>query len=159
MPDRYGLPPYYIRGEAKSGRYSAEYRTWLRMVARCHNPRDSHFKNYGAKGIRVCKEWREHYCAFLHHMGRKPSPKHSIDRIDNASDYKPENCRWATASQQLRNTFLTKHRMVTIDGVTKHYADWAEENGLSRYIAKYRIKNGWDMLRACTAPKGTKKNA
>jgi len=83
--------------------YEIEYRAWANMISRCTNRNQPVYKNYGARGIKVCKRWRESFEAFLEDMGSKPSPELSLDRIDNDGDYKPGNCRWATAKQQANN--------------------------------------------------------
>jgi hypothetical protein len=86
------------------GRFpKAEYTVWYGMVRRCHNPRDPGFVSYGARGIGVSARWREDFMAFFADMGPRPSIGHSIDRLDNARGYEPDNCRWATKSQQQRN--------------------------------------------------------
>jgi hypothetical protein len=80
-----------------------EYKTWCGMKDRCHNPKNKFFHIYGGRGIEVCPEWRDNFGAFFAHVGPKPSPKMSIDRIDVNRGYEPGNVRWATASQQSRN--------------------------------------------------------
>ncbi len=77
--------------------------TWCAMKDRCGNPKCISYKNYGGRGIKVCDEWVKSFKAFFDHMGPKPSPEHSIDRINNDGNYEPGNCRWATRSQQRRN--------------------------------------------------------
>ncbi len=72
------------------------------MRKRVMNPKTRAYRNYGGRGIMICERWDE-YENFLADMGRKPSPQHSLDRIDNDGNYEPGNCRWATRSEQMKN--------------------------------------------------------
>lgn len=89
-------------GHCKNRTETAEYRAWCSMRDRCYRPTQSSFKNYGARGIKVCDRWSS-YEHFFADMGSKPSPKYSLDRINNDGDYEPSNCRWATRSVQSAN--------------------------------------------------------
>lgn len=93
----------FIHGEARRNNKTPEYQAWTDICRRCTNPDFKQWKDYGGRGIRVCDEWLNSFDAFLSHVGRKPSPKHSIDRIDNDGHYEPGNVRWATRSEQERN--------------------------------------------------------
>ena len=89
---------------SRRGGVSAEYRAWYAMKTRCKNPNTNSWKNYGGRGIRVCKAWDESFEAFLDYVGRKPSPDHTLDRYpDNNGDYEPGNVRWATRKEQRAN--------------------------------------------------------
>lgn len=82
--------------------YSCEYRSWKMMHSRCRNKNDPAYHNYGGRGISVCDRWKD-YQNFLDDMGRRPTPKHTLERIDNDQGYGPDNCKWATRAEQLRN--------------------------------------------------------
>jgi hypothetical protein len=82
---------------------TAEHNTWIGMKGRCYNPANPKFYRYGGRGITVCERWRDNFENFAADMGPRPSPLHSIDRIDNDRGYEPGNCRWATQLEQQRN--------------------------------------------------------
>ena len=79
----------------------SSYNTWRAMIRRCSNPKDKDYKNYGAKGVSVCKQWLN-YVQFVADMG-EPTGAETLDRIDPTDGYYPANCRWATPVQQIRN--------------------------------------------------------
>jgi hypothetical protein len=81
-----------------------EYQTWANIIKRCTNPKTPNYRYYGGRGIAICSRWRDSFQAFLADMGRRPSPRHSIDRYpNNDGHYEPGNCRWATAKEQRQN--------------------------------------------------------
>jgi hypothetical protein len=83
--------------------HSKEYRAWQNMKRRCDWPKHVDYHRYGGRGIRVCDEWRHDFMAFYEHVGPVPSPRHSIERIDNDGNYEPGNVRWATPYEQVHN--------------------------------------------------------
>lgn len=80
-----------------------EYIVWRDMIRRCTTDKHNSYRWYGARGISVCTRWQTSFTDFLTDMGRRPSPAHSIDRINNDGNYEPGNCRWATAKEQRAN--------------------------------------------------------
>jgi hypothetical protein len=78
------------------------YGSWRAMVERCTYPAHKDYANYGGRGITICDRWRQDFWAFVADMGERPAG-HSLDRVDNDRGYSPDNCRWATASEQRIN--------------------------------------------------------
>jgi hypothetical protein len=79
------------------------YKTWRSMKHRCFNSNNKYYKHYGGRGITVCERWLESFINFYNDMGPKPTPLHSIDRIDVNGNYDPSNCKWSTSSEQQKN--------------------------------------------------------
>jgi hypothetical protein len=138
--------PAVRHGKSKT----AEYRIWYHILTRCYNPNDISYELYGGRGIGVCPAWRESFEQFFADMGERPSKHHSIDRIDNAKDYSPNNCRWATLEQQARNK--RNARLITANGETMHLCDWAARLGVHASTIVQRIKHGWTEEKAVTTP-------
>lgn len=121
------------------------------MINRCTNQNHSNYSRYGARGISVCAEWRSSFERFLSDMGPRPSPSHSIDRIDNDRGYEPGNCRWATAREQGAN--LAKNVWLEYDGKRLHLQDWARETGVHVMTLHSRLfRLGWSKERALGEP-------
>jgi hypothetical protein len=97
---RFGGPQ---RARKHGGKGTAEYIAWKSMRRRCLNPANAcDRKNYAGRGIVVCDRWND-YAAFLADMGPRPSPRHTIERVNNDRGYGPDNCKWATRLEQNRN--------------------------------------------------------
>ncbi len=95
---------FYKHGYASKGsEYYDEYRAYKCMMSRCYNPTNASYKYYGSRSITVCGRWLNSLEAFIADMGKKPSKQHSLDRRDNDKGYSPDNCRWATKSEQVSN--------------------------------------------------------
>jgi hypothetical protein len=91
------------RTHGMSRRGISEYSAWLSMKQRCSNPNYRNYKFWGGRGIAVCERWKDSFENFFSDMGKKPTPQHSLDRIDNDKGYGPDNCRWVTRSVQNSN--------------------------------------------------------
>ena len=91
------------RFKSHGKRYTPEYNTWCGMRQRCLNPNTTRWADYGGRGIKVCDRWMHDFPAFLADVGQRPSPRHSLNRVNNDGDYEPGNVRWALASEQMRN--------------------------------------------------------
>jgi len=96
-------------GECKRGKWTPEYQAWRALTQRCNDPNATNYSYYGGRGIRVCERWAK-FENFLADVGRKPTPNHSIDRINVDGNYEPSNCRWATKAEQSINTRRSQRR-------------------------------------------------
>jgi len=113
------------------------------MRQRCRNPNNPAYIYYGGRGITVCPEW-ESFERFLSDMGRRPSPHHSIERIDNDGPYSPENCRWATRQEQRNN----RRDSIALEfgGETRSLVGWAAKTGVKYKTLLYRYKRNQDPV-------------
>jgi hypothetical protein len=134
---------------------SAEYGIWDCIKGRCENPRNRGWSYYGGRGIRVCEEWSKSFEAFFAFVGERPSPKHSIDRIDTNGNYEPGNVRWATRNEQQRNR--RDSRRITHEGLTLSVWDWAERTGIPALVIWDRFRRGWSPARSLTVPVAVRK--
>ncbi len=127
-----------------------EYRSWQSMKNRCYRTSELGYQNYGGRGIKVCRRWLNSFVAFFMDMGPKPSPKHSLDRVDNDGPYCPRNCRWETRKQQARNT--RKNRRLTYNNCTLTLPEWAERFGINGGTIRSRLRLGWSVHRTLSTP-------
>jgi len=127
------------------------YQCWVAMKKRCQNPKSSDYYLYGERGIKVCERWSI-FENFYADMGDKPEGM-TIDRIDCNADYTPENCRWASITEQARNKRNTIK--VTFNGVTKSLRDFCDELSLNCGTVMTRLtQQKWTVERALTTPTG-----
>ena len=126
-----------------------EYKAWQQMKDRCFNLNHPRYSNWGGRGITVCDRWLN-FKNFLADMGSRPSSKHSLNRIDNDSDYCPDNCKWSTRVEQQNNTRY--NRLITIKNETKTIAQWAEKMSISHQVIRDRLKLKWSEFDAVMIP-------
>lgn len=126
-----------------------EYTTWATMLQRCTNEKCTVYANYGGRGITVCARWRS-FDNFLEDMGERPSSHHSLDRINNAGNYEPGNCRWATRAEQAANKRPRKDaQWVThpLTGEVRTVAEWARVLGVPVRTLYNRVERNWSPAR------------
>lgn len=128
-------------GCSRVRRWTPEYIAWAGMIQRCTNPKSNRYEHYGGRGIAVCERWLE-FENFLHDVGQKPSPLHTLGRIDNSKGYSQDNCRWETKTQQGRNK--RNNVLVTAFGKTTTLSGWEEITGVRRATISVRLGLGWN---------------
>lgn len=139
----------------KHGRHlTSEFTAWREIRYRCFNKKAKHYPQYGGRGITVCDRWMESFNNFFEDMGERPTPKHSLDRINNDGNYEPSNCRWATKQEQSNN----RHNTVKCEynGIVMPLTIWAKlinaklktmaegvrvGKPISFYVEKYGLKS------------------
>lgn len=139
------------------GSGTPEYYSWYSMTQRCLNPQHESYPNYGGRGIQICERWVRSFTNFLTDMGTKPTPQHTIERLDPNGNYELGNCVWATAKEQARNR-PGYNRLYTFNGETKCLAAWAEERGIYYHTLWDRIRAGWSVENALTTPVAKRKD-
>lgn len=135
------------RQSQKGNEFYSEYQRWKAMRRRCYYKKDKHFKDYGQRGIKVCKRWKKSFENFLKDMGKCPHG-FSLERLNNEKGYSPLNCYWADKFTQAQNKRNVK--LLTLNGVTKPAVVWARINGIKRSTFSMRIKYGWDLEKSAT---------
>lgn len=142
------ISPQWKHGQART----SEYDSWIGMQHRCEDPKSNSYKNYGGRGIKVCRRWHKSNPRgvqnFLVDMGPKPyGHRVSIERKNNAGNYTPGNCRWATTKEQASNR--RGNHLITFQGETHTLTQWAEKLGIPRHRLQKRLTNyGWSVERA-----------
>lgn len=134
------------------------------MKGRCNNPKNTSYKWYGAKGIKVCREWEEDYLSFKKwaidngYDETLPRGAQTIDRIDYNGDYSPENCRWVTIREQQRNK--ASNTPYELNGESHLLCEWAEILGFDYNLLRSRVVSyGWTLEQALEKPVNSKKQS
>jgi hypothetical protein len=121
---------------------SPEYRSWNHAKMRCISPSNDRYASYGGRGISMCDTWRNSFEQFYIDMGNRPTGT-SLDRVDNNGNYSKENCRWATAKEQMRNRKVCEKYGESV-------ASLAEKHNIPQRRLQTRLKRGWSLEDALT---------
>lgn len=133
-------------GRTKAREFPRTYQAWCSMRRRCTNQKSKHWHNYGGRGITFDVRWNDYQC-FEADMGQAPDGM-TLERIDNNGNYGPDNCRWATRSEQMLNT--RSNRLLSFNGKTQCLTSWAKELGIKAGTMRSRLRYGWSIERICT---------
>lgn len=130
------------------------YGIWCAIKARCLNPKDKNYHNYGGRGISIHPEWLD-FEVFLRDVGEPPFENATLDRKENDGNYEPGNVVWSTQQEQCRNT--RQNRILTFNGKSLCVAEWAEQPevialGLKASTIRSRLILGWSEERIFTTP-------
>lgn len=128
------------RKKSKGKSNSITYKSWISAKQRCLNPNNHNYKNYGRRGIKMCERWINSFVAFLEDMGERPSPNHTLDRIDNNGNYEQSNCRWATKREQSNNT--RTNRLIKINDKEITVSEFSRKYGINISNVFYELKKG-----------------
>lgn len=119
------------------------HKIWDGMKYRCNCPSNPHYKDWGGRGIKICKEWDDFITFYEWAMANGYDDTLTIERIDNDGDYCPENCKWIKRGDQAKNRRVCI--FLTHDGVTKSLVDWANEYGIKYATIYHRYQLGWSV--------------
>jgi hypothetical protein len=147
-----GRTTHITHGESTNGKITKEYGTWRKIKQRCFSKSCKEYLYYGNRGITICNRWLI-FANFLDDMGRAPSPKHSIDRIDNNGNYEPINCKWSTTVEQCNNRRTT--RIVSYNGVNVPLSLLCRNENVSYNMVRRRIEKGYSIESSIHLPSMT----
>jgi hypothetical protein len=126
------------------------YKRWQGMLDRCYSPTHHKFPLYGGRGITVCERWRQSVLHFYADMGDPPAGM-TLDRYpDTNGPYSPENCRWATRTQQARNK--RQNHLLTFNNETHSVAEWAEKHNVKVGLYYSRLRANWSTEEVLMTP-------
>lgn len=139
-----------------------EWTSWSHMRYRCNDPDNAAYERYGGRGIQACKRFNQSFIAFYRCVGPRPSPQHSIDRVDNNGHYScgtcadcrkngwPMNVRWATKKEQSQNRSVTV--WIKFKDQRHCLAEWSRITGIKENTLTGRLDAGWSIENALTIP-------
>jgi hypothetical protein len=129
--------------QSTRAKYLTEYRALRNAIHRCHNSKNKQYKDYGGRGITVFDEWHTDFDAFIKHIGPKPSPDLTLERIDNDKGYEPNNVTWATRSEQQYNRRShSSAARITINGQSYTLNEWSKISGINATTLRSRLNKG-----------------
>lgn len=139
-------------GGTKHGLYHTRlHKTWSNMKTRCFNPNCKRYMDYGGRGITVCDEWKNDFLVFYKWaINNGYSDELTLDRINNDGNYEPSNCRWAEPFTQRINR--RDVHLITYNGETLTAKEWSKRIGGNEHLVSYRLRAGWDEIKAITTP-------
>lgn len=144
-----GRPPVHGERRVTGSGTTPEYLCWKGMLYRCRSKEKAKARVYRDRGITVCDEWKCSFKTFLDHVGRKPSPKHTLDRVDNEKGYCPGNVRWALPREQSNNR---RDTILEVNGIRKSFFEWSKVYGVPQRNIRMRVASGWDPKAAISHP-------
>jgi hypothetical protein len=137
-------------GQTTKGNISHEYRIWCGIKNRCYNSNHTYYKHYGGRGIKMYFEWINSFDCFYAYVGKSPTKKHTIDRINNDGNYEPGNVRWATMKEQANNRSNTRY--FNYNGKLLTISQLSDISNISYTTLKYRLNKEWTLEKAMTEP-------
>ena len=124
-------------------RYTRLYNTWLNMKNRCYNKKNTAYKNYGGRDIKICKEWLNEFMSFYNwSMSNGYNENLTIDRIDVNGDYENSNCRWVDYKIQSKNK--RNNHLITYNNTTLCLTDWARKINVNEPALRRWLKRNGD---------------
>jgi len=128
---------------------TSEYRIYRGMWERCYNPNNANYPYYGGRGIVIDERWHS-FDNFYNDMGQRPTPLHTVERLDNDKPYSRDNCVWATRKEQANNQ--RSNTILEFNGERHNIAEWAEITKISARNISNRLRYGWSVEAALTTP-------
>ena len=118
------------------------YKIWSNMMQRCSNKNNTHYGDYGGKGIRVITAWNDSKTFIKWSLENGYTEKLTIDRMDGNKNYEPSNCRWVSRKEQSQN--IKSNRIIEINGIRNNVSSWSTISGINKNTLNKRLGLGWN---------------